>query len=162
MFSIDQISKLRRAGFIDKEINEWQWAVSENGKPYVTTIDTPVWEDTIQTRRDLRDELIKKKYNSEERIAFFERYYERFDKADPFDWLKKEYRNPKKAKWKDARRKKFRDRINRRLGRLFEEREEMGFEPVKKKKQKREKIAKVARERQRKTNVKYLREGFSL
>jgi len=152
MFDMTQISKLKRAGFTEREINEYQWSVSEKGKPYVTSIDTPLWRDVIQDRKDLVAKLSSQGWNRSEILSGIDKFYTMRGNFDPFDWLKAEYRNPKKVGYRRSERKRVKRRIDYRMKKIFAERE-----PVAKKKAKRRKVQQAAKDRQQKAVYRYLR-----
>lgn len=154
MFTMAEISTLRRAGFIPREINEFQWAVSENGKPYVTDLESPVWRDVIRHRKEMIAKLEEQGYSKAEQRAGIERFYTlRGGKFSPFDWLKIEYRPLKRVNYKEVQKRNVRRRINYRMKKIFGEHEAMVKQKVR-----RDKIKRTAQARQQKAVMRYLRE----
>lgn len=114
MLSDKDKQQLSRAGFCDVEIDRWDESTT------VHRLDSPLWQDVISGREKmiLVSGLSKRKFK-----GLMLGYYNRFHKSDPFEWLKAEYRSPKKQKWQAKSRRKVRKRINYRLNKIYEEAE---------------------------------------
>lgn len=153
MFTMAEISTLRRAGFIPREINEFQWAVSENGKPYVTDLESPVWRDVIRHRKEMIAKLDEQGWSRAEIAAGIERFYTMRGKFSPFDWLKIEYRPLKRVHYKEVQKRNVRRRVRYRMKKMFGE-----HEVIVKQKVRRNRIKKTAQTRQQKAVMRYLRE----
>lgn len=88
--------RLRRVGFLEEEIRAFDEAVDPAGKPQKINLDTGTWRDAMRSRLAwLRN--MKRVGIPDDRIAAgIRRYYRMGSGRSPWDFLKIEYRPPRR------------------------------------------------------------------
>ena len=99
--------RLRQAGFIESEIEGFANAVTADGKPQPpVNLDSPVWQRVLESRREWWIDKVERGWTEHEIISELQNYYKRDAKRNPFDFLRAEYRPPKKKDYMEIARKR--------------------------------------------------------
>lgn len=115
-----QREKLRDAGFMPFEIRRISNARTPDGSFQEIDISGPAWQSTIESRRTWVASLIRAGWSKDDIRASLRRYYRRRRGRSPFDFLKIEYRPPKRlTDFQYALKLRSRSRITRDLGRGY-------------------------------------------
>lgn len=105
--SANDASRLRQAGFIESEIMEFANAVTAKGEPQPPVdLDSPVWQSVLESRREWWIDKVDRGWTEHEIVAELENYYRRDSKRNPFDFIRAEYRPPKKRDYMEIARKR--------------------------------------------------------
>lgn len=96
MLSHDQKLKLQRAGFTPYEIRRIDEAKTPDGKPQKAVLSDGPWQDAMANRFAYVRRLRQKGWKPVEIARAINSYYRKYKKASPFDFLKLEYKPPKK------------------------------------------------------------------
>lgn len=93
---------LSNAGFLPYEIKIFDTAKAPDGTSQpVIDLRSPVWQRTIQSRREWTDDKEHRGWTQDEIEGAIMAYYQRHPKADPFAFLKAEYKPPAKRDFWD-------------------------------------------------------------
>ena len=110
--SANDASRLRQAGFIESEIEGFANAVTANGEPQSPIdLDSPVWQAVIESRREWWIDKVDRGWTEHEIVAELENYYRRDSKRNPFDFIRAEYKPPRKRDYMDIARKRAASQI---------------------------------------------------
>lgn len=105
--SIADATRLREAGFLQGEIEELSEAKDTSGKDQPPILlDSPVWQAVMKSRQEWWVDKVNRNWTEEDIQREIMGYYERDEKRSPWDFLKAEYRPPKKVDYIEARRKR--------------------------------------------------------
>ncbi len=109
--SMYDADRLRNMGFLDYEIEAIANATDPEGKPQpVINLETDAWVAAMENRRAWWDDKVAKGWEEEVIINEIMRYYDRDKKRNPWDFLKAEYRPPKRIDyWQGIRARKQRE-----------------------------------------------------
>ncbi len=90
--SINDYERLIEAGFIDSEIQAFSESKDPSGhdQPPIN-LNEPVWQQTMQTRRNWIDSMRDQGYEEEYIMVMIRDYYRRSKKRSPWDFIKSEY-----------------------------------------------------------------------
>jgi hypothetical protein len=91
-----QVMILRQAGFIPYEIAKYSAAVDRKGNAQNIDLTTGTWQGVISKRRSYVTAMIKKGWSRQKITDAFMRFYSQKKGSQPFDWLKVEYKPPRK------------------------------------------------------------------
>lgn len=110
--SLEDGERLRLAGFLEYEIEQFAAAVDPEGKPQpAINLDTPVWQRVLKSRRDWIDDKVKRGWSDEDITESMMDYYRKSEKRTPWDFLKAEYRPPTRVDYRAAIRRRAREEI---------------------------------------------------
>ncbi len=114
--SASDASRLREAGFIEEEIMAIANAKTATGgdQPPVK-LDSPVWQAVMESRREWWIDKVERGWKEYEIVNEMQNYYRRDNKRNPYDFIKAEYKPPKKADYMEIVRKRHANEINREL-----------------------------------------------
>ena len=105
--SANDAARLRQAGFIEGEIEGFANAVFADGKPQPpVNLDSPVWTRVLESRREWWIDKVERGWIEREIIGELQNYYRRDAKRNPFDFIRAEYKPPKKHSYMDIARKR--------------------------------------------------------
>jgi len=114
--SANDASRLRQAGFIESEIEVLANAITTKGEPQPPIdLDSPVWQAAIESRREWWIDKVDRGWTEHEIVAELENYYRRDSKRNPFDFIRAEYRPPKKQDYMEIARKRYAAQITSEL-----------------------------------------------
>ena len=91
MLDMVQVMRLRRAGFIDYEIAQYNYMVAADGSPQMIDLNTATWQATLKTRRNWVDARRAEKWTDQEIYDAIMGYYKGRSQGTPFDFLKAVY-----------------------------------------------------------------------
>ena len=108
--------RLRHAGFLESEIMELAEAKTAIGadQPQIN-LDSPVWQAVIKSRREWWIDKLDRGWTEHEIVNELENYYRRDKGRNPFDFLKAEYKPPKKVDYIEIIRKRYAEQIGSEL-----------------------------------------------
>jgi len=107
---------LRHAGFIESEIEGFANAMTTKGEPQPPIdIDSPVWQAVIESRKGWWIDKVDRGWTEHEIVAELQNYYRRDSKRNPFDFIRAEYKPPRKVDYMDIVRKRAASQINSEL-----------------------------------------------
>lgn len=89
-------SLLRRAGFIPWEIRKLNEAVYPDGRPQVINLETEAWKAVIHSRYAWITDKLENGWSSKRISGAVMGYYIGKRERTPFDFLKVEYKPPRK------------------------------------------------------------------
>jgi hypothetical protein len=96
---------LRDAHFLESEIESFANAVTSSGNPQPPiNIESPIWQAVLTSRREWHDDKIQRGWTQEEIVAELENYYKRDKKRNPFDFIRAEYKPPKRKDYMEIAR----------------------------------------------------------
>jgi len=99
--------RLLTAGFLQHEIDELAGAKDAQGKDQPPIIlERPVWQSVMKSRQDWWIDKVNRNWTEDDIHREIMGYYERNSQRSPWDFLKAEYKPPKKVDYIEARRKK--------------------------------------------------------
>jgi len=106
--SSNDAERLRAAGFLDQEIYEIASATTPDGQQQPPIdLDSQVWQNVLESRVKWIEQKLADGWNEERIREEIMAYYRRGTSRNPFDFLKAEYRPPKRVDyWEAMRRKK--------------------------------------------------------
>jgi len=105
--SANDAAMLRQAGFLESEIQGFAEAKTTDGKDQPpVNINSPVWQAVIESRREWWIDKIDRGWTEHEIVAELENYYKRDSKRNPFDFIRAEYKPPRKKDYMDIVRKR--------------------------------------------------------
>jgi hypothetical protein len=106
--SANDAARLRQAGFLESEIEGFANAVTSDGKPQPPIdIDSPVWQAVLESRREWWVDKIDRGWTEQEIINELQNYYRRDAKRNPWDFIKAEYKPPRKKDYMEIARKRY-------------------------------------------------------
>lgn len=108
MLNMIQVMRLRRAGFVDYEIAQLNWAVAIDGTPQAINLKAQAWEATLSTRRKWIDSLRAQKWTDQQIFDNIMHFYTSDKGRTPWDFLKAEYKPPVRTDYAKARRERAR------------------------------------------------------
>lgn len=112
MLSSSQVGRLRRAGFIDYEIAQYNWAVAADGSPQIIDLDTATWQATLSSRRKWVERCRALGWADFQIRDAIMNFYK--SKAhSPWDFLKAEYIPPKKTDFRVGVKRRSRSRTKK-------------------------------------------------
>ena len=94
--SLDDVRILRRSGFLPWEIRKYNEAVAPDGTPQVINIHSKTWEAAITSRRAWVSDKIRRGWPRAQIAGAIMGYYVMKRERNPFDFIKIEYRPPKR------------------------------------------------------------------
>lgn len=123
MLSDEAKDTLREAGFTKMEVGMIDSAQAKDGSPQDTDISVGVWQSVIESRKDYIGRLGDEGWEDGEIQDAIDSYYEG-DEANPWDFLKIEYRPPKKlTDFQYAAAQNAKRRINSHFGSRYSKRQ---------------------------------------
>ena len=103
--------RLKRAGFIPMEIYRYDAGVGPDNEPQPPIdLNSPLWQTAMQTRFEWMDDKRRRGWSDTEIGNEIANYYARGRKRTPWDFLKAEYRPPKRVDYIAAVRRRARRR----------------------------------------------------
>jgi len=109
---------LLAAGFLQYEVDQYAKAVDPAGNPQpAVDLSQPVWQRAMRSRRDWVEDKINRGWSEAEIQDELMNYYRRGEKRSPWDFLKIEYRSPKRLDYLEAVRRRAQARVTAVLGR---------------------------------------------
>lgn len=109
--------RLRLAGFTDYEVMEMANAKTADGKDQPPIdINSSTWKSMMESREKWISDKINRGWNDEQIDNEVMDYYRRDERRSPFDFLKLEYRPPKKVDYWEAIRNRKRAAIEAAMG----------------------------------------------
>ena len=107
-------SRLRRAGFLDSEIIEFDQATDSTGnlQPQIN-LNTPVWQAAMKSRYDWIQDKVARGWTKQQIISMIRNYYAKSKTASPWDFLKAEYRPAKKTDFITALRRRTQKKLRK-------------------------------------------------
>ena len=104
--------RLRLAGFLQHEIDELSEARTADGKGQPPIhLDSPAWQATMESRRRWLDDKLNRNWTEDDIQREIIGYYEKGSQRSPWDFLKAEYKPPKKIDYIDARRRRAQTQV---------------------------------------------------
>ena len=109
--------QLRHAGFLESEIMELAEAKTMKGadQPPIN-LDGPAWQAVLHSRREWWLDKFDRGWTEDEITSELQNYYKRDKRRNPFDFLRAEYKSPKKADYMGIIRKRAAAQIEGELG----------------------------------------------
>ena len=107
MLSAEQVFLLRRAGFIDYEIAQYNYMVAADGSPQAVDLHTETWQATMKTRKLWIDRCRALGWVDQQIKDAIMNFY-KGPRRSPFDFLKAEYKPVKRTDYIAARRSRAR------------------------------------------------------
>lgn len=104
---------LASAGFTNREIMELANAKTLKGadQPPIN-INSPAWQRVLESRRQWWTDKLERGWEEGDIIREIENYYKRDEKRTPFDFLRAEYRPPKRIDYMEAIRRRHQAQIH--------------------------------------------------
>jgi hypothetical protein len=114
--------RLRDAGFVKFEIDEFANAVDSKGKaqPPIDT-DSPIWNSVMNSRMRWVEDKIARGWSQSEIEEEILNYYRRDERRSPFDFIRAEYKPPKKTNYYDLMRRRKKTDIHYGLDKYYGE-----------------------------------------
>ena len=110
--SFEDAERLRLAGFIEFELEEFSTATTPSGQPQpAIDLDGEVWQRVLESRRDWTTDKIVRGWTRDEIENVIMEYYLTKEGRSPWDFLKIEYRPPEKLDYKAAIRRRAGEEI---------------------------------------------------
>lgn len=110
--------RLRHAGFLESEIMKLAEAKTSKGEDQPpVNLSSPAWTRVLESRREWWIDKVDRGWTTHEIVAELENYYRRDSKRTPFDFLRAEYRPPKKLDYLEIVRRRHKEEIESELGR---------------------------------------------
>jgi len=105
--SAQNATRLIQAGFLESEVHAIAEAKTTTGteQPPVN-LDSPIWTAAIKSRREWWIDKINRGWTEHEIVNELQNYYRRDEKRNPFDFIRAEYKPPKKKDYMDIARKR--------------------------------------------------------
>ena len=94
--NIIDITRLRRVGFIEDEIDYFDRAVDPAGNPQHLDLDSKVWRNAMRSRSAWRREQRRRGVSDDRIVRAIRNYYAMGKGRSPFDFIRQEYRPPRK------------------------------------------------------------------
>lgn len=112
--------RLSEAGFTAYEIEELSRAETGKGEPQ-PPIDTdkPVWQSVMNSRRDWVEDKLSRGWSWMEIRMEIENYYRKDVKRSPWDFIRAEYRPPKRMDYVEMIRRRSQAEIQEELDNYF-------------------------------------------
>lgn len=111
---------LANAGFTPYEIQQISQATTSSGTSQTpVNTDSPIWQAVIRSRRDWVEDKIARGWNWMEIRNEIENYYRRDAKRSPFDFLRAEYKPPKRMDYIEMIRRRTQADIEENLDNYF-------------------------------------------
>ncbi len=105
--------RLTAAGFLQHEIDELAGAKDPSGKDQpAINLSSPIWQATLKSRQDWWIDKINRNWTEDDIHREIIGYYEKNSERSPWDFLKAEYKPPKKVDYIEARRRKAEAQIS--------------------------------------------------
>ena len=57
MLDFAQVARLKRHGFLEQEISEWNWGTTPDGYPQVINLDDALWQAAMSSRKAWVDRM---------------------------------------------------------------------------------------------------------
>ena len=107
---------LRQSGFLESEIMELANAKTTAGddQPPIN-INSPIWQSVIDSRKYWWIDKLDRGWTQAEIEEELRNYYRRDESRNPFDFLKAEYKPPKRANYMEILRRRKAAQINEEL-----------------------------------------------
>lgn len=112
MINRRDIQILRQHGFINYEIRQFMEAETPDGETQYVNIDTKPWQAALRSRRTWVLQMRKRSWANERIVRCILDYYVRGTRRSPWDFIKIEYRPPRKLTDYEA---KVKSRIQQRI-----------------------------------------------
>ena len=96
ILTVNQKKILTNAGFIQKEIEEFDNAQTPDGKPQDNNFESGTFQSMIKSRTKWVHDLENRGWNIVQIVIQIKRFYTLKAGRSPFDFLKTEYHPPKK------------------------------------------------------------------
>ena len=110
--SIEDARTLRRSGFIAWEVKKYDEAVAPDGTPQVINLQTKTWQAAIASRRAWVSDKIRRGWPKAQIAGAIMGYYIMKKERNPFDFIKIEYKPPKKlTDYQEATKKRVEQRV---------------------------------------------------
>jgi hypothetical protein len=114
--SANDAARLRQAGFLESEIEGFANAVTSDGKPQPPVdLDSPVWQAVLESRREWWVDKIDRGWTEHEIINELQNYYRRDAKRNPWDFIRAEYKPPKRKDYMEIARARAASQISSEL-----------------------------------------------
>lgn len=99
--------RLSRAGFLDFEIEHFNWAQAPDMSYIEIDLSSATWQAVMRRRRAWIDAMLRQKWSNAQIERAIRKWYEAKRSRNPFDWVKAEYRPPRRiSDYQEARRKR--------------------------------------------------------
>lgn len=109
---------LDKSGFIEEEIDAFGDARAPDDTPQVINIQSGTWQDAIRSRLAWWNDKRNMGWPEVKIREALRRYYRQDEERSPWDFIKVEYRPPKRlTDYQDARQKRAKDTIEKGLRR---------------------------------------------
>jgi hypothetical protein len=106
-------TRLRKAGFLDSEIREFDSAIDKEGKPQPDIdLSSPVWRAVMRSRYEWTIDKIKRGWSKREINTIIKAYYNRKN-SSPWDFIKAEYRPARKTDFITALRRRTQAKLRK-------------------------------------------------
>lgn len=105
--------------FLDIEVLAFAEATNPDGSPHTVNIDGPAWRATIKSRQEWYDDKIERGWSEEQIERELRAYYDRDLKRTPWDFLKAEYRPPKRIDYWAIVRSRHKDTIKHEIPKYY-------------------------------------------
>lgn len=104
--------RLKQAGFLESEIQELAEAKTVKGEDQPPiNLDSPAWQAVLESRREWWIDKVDRGWTEHEIVNELMNYYRRDKSRTPFDFLKAEYRPPKRVDYIEMIRKRHQGQI---------------------------------------------------
>lgn len=115
--SFEDYQRLRNVGFTEYEIEQLSNATDPSGNPQPPIdLNSAPWEATLESRKWWLVDKIEKGWSEEEINETINNFYMRDRRRSPWDFLKIEYRPPKRVDYWSAMRNRKKAEIVSELG----------------------------------------------
>ena len=112
--------RLRQAGFLEHEIQELANAKTVDGKDQPPiNLDAAAWQAVLKSRSEWWTDKVDRGWSEDEITNELSNYYKRDRKRTPFDFLRAEYKPPRKADYISIIRKRHEQEIKEELEGYF-------------------------------------------
>ena len=105
--SAQDATRLTQAGFLESEVQAIAEAKTVTGidQPPVN-LDSPIWQSVMESRREWWTDKLDRGWTEHEIVNELQNYYRRDEKRNPFDFIRAEYKPPRKKDYMDIVRKR--------------------------------------------------------
>jgi len=110
--SSEAAQQLLDAGFLGSEVQDIAEAKTSDGKDQPPIdINSPIWQSVMKSRRDWWQDKRDRGWSEEEIITELMNYYRRDKSRTPYDFIRAEYKPPKKVDYIEIVRSRNRAQI---------------------------------------------------